>query len=385
MSSALEGASGFAGRTESTSKHEAHARGVLLKASQREPPAAQGVVMPDLPVRPNLDQLRHQAKELLRAAKNGDENACARLTRFSENVELSAAQLAIAREYGFASWPKLKSEVERRDILNQRDLPRLQRMLEAEPALASEQMEHWCDHRHGVAPLNYIAMIRFDAPRLGLEGDLPGTGAIAQALVSAGAPVDGEIGDAETPLITAASYGDAEVAQVLIHSGADIDALSAQDSGGVGGGSALIHAAVFGMTDVLDRLVAAGARVRSIEEAAAAGDITDWLTPETPLQDRLRALIFAADHERLDVIDQLLAVGTPIDATDETFSRQALRVAAEHGRPASVRHLLAQGADPNLRDENGRTALDLASPQHNYLDNPRHREVESILRPLTTP
>ena len=38
----------------------------------------------------------------------------------------------IAREYGFASWARLKLEVERRDILNTRDLSRLTRML-AEP------------------------------------------------------------------------------------------------------------------------------------------------------------------------------------------------------------------------------------------------------------
>jgi ankyrin repeat protein len=72
--------------------------------------------------------------------------------------------------------------------------------------------------------------------------------------------VDGDPGDSETPLITAASYGDAEVAKVLIEAGADVDARSAPDSGGVPGGSALLHAAVFGMTDVLDLLVAAGRR-----------------------------------------------------------------------------------------------------------------------------
>jgi ankyrin repeat protein len=51
-----------------------------------------------LPDRPNLDQLRRQAKEL----------------RARENIALSEAQLRIARQYGFASWPKLKAEVEAR-------------------------------------------------------------------------------------------------------------------------------------------------------------------------------------------------------------------------------------------------------------------------------
>jgi uncharacterized protein len=51
--------------------------------------------------------------------------------------------------------------------------------------------------------------------------------------------VNGHPGDKETPLITAACYGDAEVAQVLIEAGADIDALSAPDSGGARDGPAL--------------------------------------------------------------------------------------------------------------------------------------------------
>jgi hypothetical protein len=70
--------------------------------------------MPRLPARPDLDQLRRQTRELHRAALAGDADARRRLRQVSGNVGLSAAQLAIAREYGFASWPKLKAEVERR-------------------------------------------------------------------------------------------------------------------------------------------------------------------------------------------------------------------------------------------------------------------------------
>jgi hypothetical protein len=59
--------------------------------------------MPTLPARPDLDQLRHQAKDLLRAAKAGDADALNELLRASEWVTLDSAQLAIARRYGFAS------------------------------------------------------------------------------------------------------------------------------------------------------------------------------------------------------------------------------------------------------------------------------------------
>ncbi|HYS36683.1 MAG TPA: hypothetical protein VEO01_13745, partial [Pseudonocardiaceae bacterium] len=69
-----------------------------------------------LPDRPNLDHLRHQAKALRDAARAGDPDALARVRM---PATLSAAQLTIAREYGFASWPRLKAEVDARTL----DLP----------------------------------------------------------------------------------------------------------------------------------------------------------------------------------------------------------------------------------------------------------------------
>ena len=336
--------------------------------------------MPDLPARPDFDQLRHQAKDLLRAAQRSDSTAAARIRAVSDRLDLSSAQLALAREYGFASWAKLKLEVERRDVLNSRDLSRLTSLLAEHPELATTKMEHWCDHQLGADPLGYMAMLRFDHDRLGLPPELPGTGLIAKALIDVGAPVNGRPGDTETPLITAASYGDAEVAQVLIEAGADIDAISAPDSGGVPSGTAVDHAAVFGMTEVLDVLVAAGARISSLEMAAAAGDITGWPLARFTHQSRIRALVFAADHQRLDVIDQLIEAGTPVNEADAEWERLPLHTAAGNGRAASVRRLLAHGADPDLRDpRHHRTPLEECQPACSS----GHREVEAILGPLT--
>ena len=67
--------------------------------------------MPQLPDRPDLAQLRRQARELHRAAADGDAGALRRVRQVSEKTTLSTAQLAIAREYGFPSWPKLKDGV----------------------------------------------------------------------------------------------------------------------------------------------------------------------------------------------------------------------------------------------------------------------------------
>ncbi|GAA4460048.1 ankyrin repeat domain-containing protein [Phytohabitans houttuyneae] len=69
----------------------------------------------DLPDRPHLDSLRRQARALQRAARAGEPEAVARLDRHHPGgapadpaaLPLSAAQLVVAREYGFGSWPRL--------------------------------------------------------------------------------------------------------------------------------------------------------------------------------------------------------------------------------------------------------------------------------------
>lgn len=340
--------------------------------------------MPDLPQRPDLDQLRHRAEDLLRSANDGDRAAATRIRAVSDRLILASAQLAVAREHGFASWARLEIEVERRAILNSCDLTRLRALLAEHPELATTRMEHWCDHRKGAEPVGYLAMLRFDARRLGLRPDLTGTDAMVQALLDAGAPVNGEPGAPETPLITAASYGDAEVAQVLVNAGADLEARAAATAGGVPGGTALRHAAVFGMTHVVDILVAAGARIGGIDEAAAAGDLGRFLDSQPREADLVAALRMAAGHERLAVIDDLLAAGTPVDGVDHDGST-ALHEAANYGRADSVRHLLRRGADPHRRDTtyNG-TPLDWCRHQHCELGlSPAHEQVEAILEALS--
>ena len=342
--------------------------------------------MPDLPSRPDLEQLRRRAKDLLRSAGRGESEALDRIRAVSSKPTLASAQLVIAREHGFASWPQLKREVERREILDDGDVERLQALLAGEPELATSAMEHWRDHPMGASPLGYVAMLRYDTSR-GVWRDVPGAAALARALIEAGSPVNGNEGDRETPLITAASYGDPDVARVLIEAGADLEARASEDAGGVPGETALLHAAVFGMTEVVDMLVASGAQVHGVEEAAAAGDVSGWLDDATPLEARVRALVMAADHERLDVVDQLIAAGTPVDAVDEVFGRHPLRQAAGAGRPASVRRLLAHGADPNLRDDRGRAPLDHCRRGRRGAPasaQPAFDEVEAILAPLTT-
>src|SRR6516165_8440962 len=81
-----------------------------------------------LPERPDLDQLKKQAKNLLHAAQAGDQDALARfllLPAFAgrstdqiaaADVALHDAQSVIAREHGFPSWNQLREHVEERTL-----------------------------------------------------------------------------------------------------------------------------------------------------------------------------------------------------------------------------------------------------------------------------
>lgn len=79
--------------------------------------------MSQLPFRPSLSHLRKQAKDLLR-----------RLRQQNPDATLTQAQHALARKYGFDSWPKLKAQVDRlaalpRPVTFQRYTPKARQAL----------------------------------------------------------------------------------------------------------------------------------------------------------------------------------------------------------------------------------------------------------------
>jgi len=79
---------------------------------------------PPLSSRPDLAQIKRQAKELLKAQQAGDPNACARLRLIprlsgmtdgeilSADVSLQEAQHALAKDYGYRTWSELKRGVQ---------------------------------------------------------------------------------------------------------------------------------------------------------------------------------------------------------------------------------------------------------------------------------
>ncbi|MFZ4508456.1 MAG: ankyrin repeat domain-containing protein [Fimbriimonas sp.] len=88
----------------------------------------------NLPANANIRQLRIQAKELLPTLPAG--------------TQLAEAQLLIARQYGFDSWPKLVAKVETpallkklREALTDGDAPTVEKLLKSKPILRSHLNE----------------------------------------------------------------------------------------------------------------------------------------------------------------------------------------------------------------------------------------------------
>ena len=102
--------------------------------------------MPDrhFPVRPNLRQLKRQAKNLLRALRGGDADAIAEFRRNHPaspdpaTAILADAQLALARSYGIASWPRVVLACELIDAIWRDDVGTVKAIVVRHPALLHE-------------------------------------------------------------------------------------------------------------------------------------------------------------------------------------------------------------------------------------------------------
>lgn len=249
-----------------------------------------------LPDSPDLRQLRRRAKELKRAADAGDPDATARLQATSPT--LARAQLVLAREHGFASWPRLVAEVERRT------------------QTVAERAEAFLAALVGRLP-NRAARLLHETPAI------VGVDVFTAAAAGAAAAVAGFLDTApglvaardsrsdRTPLVHAAGsrLGDpAATVGILLDRGADPNA--------EGDPSALFAAVRAGRPAVVALLLARG----------AAPDDGDSLYHATELED-------------LAIIRLLLAHG----ATEEDSNALAHMLDADD--PEGTRLLLEHGAD----------------------------------------
>lgn len=273
-----------------------------------------------LPATPNLEQQRKQARELLDAARAGDPDAAARFCSHHPRLagvaadhwpppklSLHDAQLVLAREYGFPSWPKLKAHIEA--VLGVRHTRPIER-----------ELRYYDDRAHGL-----LEVLSDGAP-----------GSIDQ--VRTWHP---HFADASDESITSAArtgaftIGDARLVYAREHGFPDWK----------------------GFSEHLDRLNR-GEAVEPFMQLMEAGQRLDF-GRITELLDRHPDLVRARGtngNSLLNLACSLLPCAPPQNA------RERAALAAQGGdRLALLRQLLAAGSDPNLPNDRGWTPLHQAA------------------------
>lgn len=115
-----------------------------------------------LPVRPDLDQLKHQAKDLLRAVHTGSGDAIEEFNASHPNppdpaeAKLADAQFALARAYGNKSWPRLVLACGLIDAIWRDDVLAIREMIGKHPYLLHENARGTLKCNWG-PPMSYAA------------------------------------------------------------------------------------------------------------------------------------------------------------------------------------------------------------------------------------
>jgi hypothetical protein len=293
-----------------------------------------------LPSNPNLEHLKYQAKDLLKDHASRDPRAAQRLREFHPRfartadadifaapLKLSDAQLAIARESGFPSWPRLKRRVEKPKTTDRLDLPHHERIEDAafrravdliDAGDAAGLREHLRHHpkltrQHVVFEgMNYFhnpTVLEFVAENPVRHGKLPGNIVeVAKVILEAGV-------ERESLNVTLALAATGNVAHECHLSVPLIDLLCDY---GADPSSAVRAAVLHGYGESVNALIARGAKI-DLPVAAALIQTREHI-------EEFRKLLPAASAEE---------------------RHMALAVASQHGHGEMVRVLLDAGEDPN--------------------------------------
>jgi ankyrin repeat protein len=239
------------------------------------------------------------------------------------------------------------------------DVARLRDLLDAHPGLATARSRR----AHKSTLLHYVGANGVEWER---QRSPKNAGRIAELLIERGAAPDAfasVYGHADTTLGLAVTSGFPEKAGVmedivgaLVRGGAKVDGVD-------GGGGPLMGAIGYGRASAMRALVSAGARIKSVRAAAAVGrlDLVKGFAAaggdEATKEDMEQALVHAAFFGRTEVVDFLLERGVDPGAKDhQAFT--PLHWAAFNGHVDAVRLLLSRGAPLEVKNIYGGTVLD---------------------------
>jgi len=329
-----------------------------------------------LPVHPDLNHLKSQARDLLKLHAAHDPGSAQRIREFHPRyagqkdkeifaaaLKLSDAQLTVARERGFASWSRLKKHIERPSPSSNPDLPYHDRIEDAAlrhgvvlvdagdlDGLRAHLKAHPdLTRRHALFEGgNYFrtpTLLEFCAENPIRHGKLPANIVeIAKAIIDAGAEkasINETLGLVSTGRITRESGAQILLIDLLCDHGADPD-------------GALHGAAVHGEHEAVEQLIRRGARV-DLPIAAALGRIEDFrrLLPAADAEQRHLALAAAAQFGYAEIVRLLLDAGEDANRYNPPGAHShstPLHQAAFAGHEGVVRLLVERGAWLDMRD-----------------------------------
>ncbi len=320
-----------------------------------------------LPDSAHLDHLKRQAKDLLRDFRDEAMSAYQRVREFhpkfdgiadaemqARSFALSDAQLSIAREYGYASWPRLKAVVAQREQV-ELELNHNERLPDGPFKQALDFMDAGDLARLTAHLQRYPDVIRERAQFEG--GNYFQTPSLLEFLP-------------ENPNRLGRLAPNAiEVAEVLLKAGAAQDQTALDETLMLAASGRLCRES--GVQDPLLRLLCAhGAQVDEAMHSALAHEEFDAARVLIDCGAPMGLATAAALDER-GAVDRLVAHA----AQDEL--QLALALAASAGRAKVVQVLLSHGADPNRYNPPGGhshcTAL------HSAVANDRRDTVRVLL------
>ena len=283
-----------------------------------------------LPAHPSLEQLRKQAKELLRAYRDGDPAAVTRfaaiIPRFANatglDAQLADAQFVVAREYGFDNWTALTNHVEEPKSDGQPGHRPPIRPIELAPSKNVKLPGG------GYAPSD-AAWEMFLAAR---EGDL----ARVESLAKRYATLERFEYNYTPPIHFAVREGHADIVRFLVDHGADL-AYSTYPFGD----------SLLTMAD--DR-----------EHHDVGQLLRSYLGRKFELSESIDAILDAAKGGDVDRVRTELARDRTLAYAANNLGHTALHTAAEHGHLDVVDVLLTAGAKPNATRSDGYRPVHLA-------------------------
>ena len=202
-------------------------------------------------------------------------------------------------------------------------------------------------NRYGVTPLS-LAVTN-------------GNSVLAQMLLKAGADPNATSGDGETVLMTAAQTGNVETIKALVTHGANVNAAEKWQ-----GQTPLTYAAVQNHADAVKLLAEVGADINVRSKRLEFPDFvfkTAGMIYVVQPVGSWTPLMYAARDGAIDAVRALADVGADLNLVDPEGTT-ALTLAIINGHFDTAVALLEKGADPNIADKNRMTPLYAAVDMH---------------------